>query len=86
MKYVIKDVATSDIRYLQAPDYLRYRTSEFVYDLDDATKFDSIQGALETIRVRDNIYTPGFSPDLRGVFTIVGVKEVRTPRYEEVAL
>lgn len=80
MKYVIKEGTTS---YLKAENYHVMRSSTFVYDIGDATKFDTIREALEVIRLRDRIFS---AVTFQTSFTIVGVKEVDTPRYEEVAL
>lgn len=81
MKYVIKEGSQS---YLQAENYHVVRSSNFVYDIGNATKFDTIREALDVIRLRDRIYYHNISP--QASFTIVGIKEVNTPRYEEVAL
>lgn len=81
MKYVIREIGNSP-SYLRAENYALNRTSTFTRILADATKFDSIRDAIDVIRLRDGIY---FSAP-RTPFTIVGLEEVSTPTYREVAL
>lgn len=86
MKYVIKQKSefVMDARYVQ----LEADTGPgFTYPIviDRATQFDTIEEAVTAIIDRTNfMHSISFSSD--GQFTIVGIKEVSAPRYEEVAL
>ncbi len=80
MKYVIKEIGTyghpSYVGRLQEGSDRFY----FVDNLYDAHQFTGIQYAVSSLIARGKGYAPGTK------FTIIGIKEVNQPRYEEVVL
>lgn len=88
MEYAIKQKTVFGSTY-----YVRLENNTgpgFSYknDLDKATRFDSLNSAVTAIIARtkfmQNVFV--FPCEEESSFTIVGTKEVNTPRYEEVAL
>lgn len=77
MKYAIKEEnGVQFVRQIEPDGYFL-----FTKDVNEAKQFDSIAGIVKRLAQRAR-QQPIFSIE----YTIVGVKEINTPRYEEVVL
>ena len=80
MKYVIKRVETGRSYVRSLHKCTKYFVDTSV--LEEAKKYDTIAAAIKDLQLR-----AGTNPNLvHDEFTIVGIKEINQPRYEEVAL
>lgn len=79
MKYVIKRINAHQ-QYVRSVDYRGM--FEDTAALDEARQFNTLFEAIEVLRIRVK-ETPSLVYDQ---FTIVGIKEINQPRYEEVVL
>ena len=84
MKYVIKESAYTYAilpkEFIERPAY----GFDYTDELNEATTFDSVMEAINALLIREVARASSIPSVDR--FTIIGVKEVNQPRYEEVSL